>query len=197
MSSDDIMGGVAVTIIFVVIFYILYDVYKNQQGSITTYILTLAIIALTFVVLFGDWLWFRRGQQVNLLSGISGTQMGAPVQEYGGYETRYVSFERKMETHAFNNHFEHSKYYFQRAINQNIGFWGAGYNNISEQYQYMGDVVYSGGIHNAYVQIWLNFGFIPFCYYMLIVFILLFQLIKLFRNFHKSNTIYFLINTMK
>lgn len=96
MSSDDIMGGVAVTLIFVVIFYILYDVYKNQQGSITTYILTLAIVALTFVVLFGDWLWFRRGQQVNLLSGISGTQIGAPVQEYGGYETRYVSFERKM-----------------------------------------------------------------------------------------------------
>ncbi|MFC1591692.1 hypothetical protein ACFL43_04135 [Thermodesulfobacteriota bacterium] len=96
IRSTEVKGGLALFLVLLILSYILYNVYQNKDGSITTYLLTFFIWSLTFMMLYGDWLPFKRGIQINTLSGISGTQIGQPVHEHSGLETRYICFERRM-----------------------------------------------------------------------------------------------------
>lgn len=106
IKSTEIKGGIAILLIFMTLSYILYNVYQNKDGSITTYLLTFAIWSLTFMMLYGDWLPFKRGAQVNTLSGISGTQIGPSIHEHAGLETRHVCFERRMIHKDVKTHLE-------------------------------------------------------------------------------------------
>jgi len=76
--------------------FVVYDIYHTPYLRWTSYLLPAGIFLMNFYMLYGDWLPFRRGPQVCTLSGITGTQIGQPIQEYGGYETRRVAFPRNL-----------------------------------------------------------------------------------------------------
>lgn len=76
--------------------FIIYDIFRNPYARVVSILLPCSVFLLNFHHLWGDWIPLRRGPQVNTMSGISGTQVGQPIQEYGGFETRRVAFPRDL-----------------------------------------------------------------------------------------------------
>lgn len=96
INIKDWKGVVALCMISIFLFFILYSIVRVPYGRWIAIGLPVGLFGLNFFTLYGDWLPFRRGPQVNTLTGITGTQIGQPLQEYGGIETRWVSFPRTM-----------------------------------------------------------------------------------------------------
>ena len=92
----DLKGIMAFCCLMIAVGFILIDVFRNPYAQIVTILLPMAVIVLNVHHLWGDWFPIRRGPQINTLSGISGTQIGQPILEYGGFETRRVAFPRDL-----------------------------------------------------------------------------------------------------
>jgi len=92
----DLTGIAAFCSLMIAIGFILIDIFRNPYARIIAILLPLAMITLNVNHLWGDWFPMRRGAQINTLSGISGTQIGQPILEYGGFETRRVAFPRDL-----------------------------------------------------------------------------------------------------
>lgn len=96
IKIKDYKGVIALSLLTIFLFFVLYSIFRNPYGRSIAVGLPAVLFFINFYTLYGDWLPFRRGQQINTMSGISGTQIGQPIMEYGGFETRRVAFPRNL-----------------------------------------------------------------------------------------------------
>ena len=96
MKIKDFKGVLALSLLSIFLFFVFYSIFRIPYGRVMAAGLPIMLFFLNFYTLYGDWLPFRRGPQVNTLSGVSGTQVGQPLQEFGGIETRRVAFPRNL-----------------------------------------------------------------------------------------------------
>lgn len=93
------------------LFFIIYDIFQNPYARFVSYAAPVMVFILIFMTSYGDWLPFKRGPLVMTASGLIGTQIGTPVREYGGYETRYVAFQRDQVEDTIKKQVEGNKYW--------------------------------------------------------------------------------------
>lgn len=94
MRSQNIAGYIGLGAISLVMFFVIYDIFKNPYLRIVALAPSFLLFTLNFMTLYGDFLPFKRGTLVVTGSGVIGTQVGSAIQEYSGIETRLVAFQR-------------------------------------------------------------------------------------------------------
>lgn len=101
----------------------------------------------------------------------------------------YTSDDWEVNRYVKNDHFEQTYYAVQQAVST-LGFWGYGMDVDYNRFFWYENV---SGIHNAFIQVWISQGFIPFLFYSLIFFIILSELIgTLFKIINKYDDEYLL-----
>lgn len=131
--SSESKGILFIVFFFMCISYLIYNTFQTQVGAITVYFCLLGALGWIFMVNYGDWLWFRRGTQVNTLSGISGTQIGQTIIEADGRETRFVSFERRMVAKEVRETYESSWTFVKDILSNTITIPITAKRNLWEQ----------------------------------------------------------------
>ena len=109
---------------------------------------------------------------------------------YFGEFLGYEHIDNETQRYVENKHFEQSLYGITRAF-EIAGFWGMGKNvDYSSAFQWRS----SNGIHNAFVQVWITQGFIPFLFYISLVIVVIFKLFGSFISYKKENLEYSLFS---
>lgn len=117
MDSQDVKNFLTVTLFVILFGFVINNVWQYKEGSITVLLVTGALISYNIMYNVPDFIPFiRRGPQINTLSGVSGTQLGAPVQEHNGEETRYVAWERGMVPKHLRKQVEGSLYFLRELM---------------------------------------------------------------------------------
>jgi hypothetical protein len=95
--------------------------------------------------------------------------MGIGSSKIDFYSHRYFGAflidNEDLDSYAKNRHIEQANYGY-KEVKKYIIFWGNGISNSGSMYQlnYEGNT----GIHNAYVQVWLEYGFYAFLYHIIL-----------------------------
>ena len=88
-----------------------------------------------------------------------------------------------------NKHIEQANYGLSLMIKR-LSFWGNGLGSSYTKYDYG-----NTGIHNAYFQIWDQYGFVPLLYYLGIILLLIIETIKILINKRMYDRQYFLLKS--
>lgn len=75
---------------------LIINIFQNQAMAFAAIAIPLATWILVFTPDWGDFLPLPRKALVITTSGLVGTLVGRPVQEYGAYETRMVAFNSRF-----------------------------------------------------------------------------------------------------
>jgi len=197
-----------------VIFLYLFLIYSRKKYLIMTSLLLLFLILSfrrgpLFVSLFSSLLiiltyifYFKKGKKYLMLivllsltvyinlGSINSNQviMKYFYRNFGAF-VGFKNINKEVSVYAENRHIEQSIYGLTESIKRN-GFWGYGKNvDYSATFSWMS----SSGIHNAFVQVWITQGLIPFLFYISIVAIVFFELVRTIVGFKKNDRRYSLL----
>jgi len=158
---------------FSIIIIAYYIINRKKRGMFLFYFFVLSIVLLIFI---------QSQDELNFLDN-------QYFKRYFGMF--YLPQSSKLTYEADSGHFEHLQLIFYQFLQSDIFFWGFGF-----QPKFDPETIISTGnvgIHNAYIDGWVQWGILFFIYMLGTIFIFFNQVANTIKNIHVYNKDYLLI----